>query len=34
VEENEGSVRAENRSGAPGAIFTLSAPLLAAETTA
>jgi signal transduction histidine kinase len=34
VEENEGSVKAENRSGAPGAIFTLSAPLLAAETTA
>lgn len=31
VEENHGSVRAENRTDASGAIFILSAPLLAAE---
>jgi two-component system, NtrC family, sensor kinase len=31
VEENNGSVRAENRSGASGAIFTLSAPLIASD---
>ncbi len=33
VEENEGLVRAENRSDAPGAIFILSAPLLVREST-
>ena len=31
VEENSGSVRAENRTDAPGAIFVLSIPLLASE---
>ena len=32
VEENDGTVRAENRSDAPGAIFILCAPLRALET--
>jgi signal transduction histidine kinase len=31
VQKNEGSVRAENRPDAPGAVFILSAPLLAHE---
>ena len=31
VEENGGTVRAENRSDAPGAVFVLSAPLISTE---